>query len=193
MENYVKKNYGLVEVETGEIIDPETAFEDSLEATKKQILETRDLASEAGQYINVKISRKRKEKPDTVRIKPEKNYHFQKVFQSALAELVKSKQLNFSALAFITVFMPYIDFPDNCLIINGKNPSVQELGEVMGISRQCMTPILNSLEHNEVIKKVKHGKSNIIYFNPFIISSGVDISRETYLLFKNSIYNDKKE
>ena len=65
--------------------------------------------------------------------------------------------------------LPYIKFPENFISINGESPTLVKLANLLGIQKRRLQTVLRELEYMEVIKIVKNGRNNIIYFNPFLL------------------------
>ena len=117
---------------------------------------------------------------------------YKSVYQYEWNLLVDGNQgmkLTLYSLAFISKFMGHVNFPENLLMIDHECPTIEELAELMGCKRNKMSEILKELEYYDVIKKIKVGNKNYIYFNPQLISSGKKINSETYSLFRDSIFN----
>lgn len=117
-------------------------------------------------------------------------YNFNMIHRTDVKELMLSGVLSEKECAFIGRFQAFICYPDNDLRIHNDYLSYEELGNVLGYSKNVMTKIIKSLEVNEIIKVVKGGnKPPIIYFNPFLYSSGREIDSDTYMMFCKSRYN----
>lgn len=96
-------------------------------------------------------------------------------------------------LAFLTRFIGYLEFPSNRLIIDGFFPSVEELCSLMGCKENKLYEILRNLEYFEIIKKQKSGRQSLIYFNPYIISTGISVNKATCEMFKGTMFNRFEE
>lgn len=117
------------------------------------------------------------------------NYTFNRGFRVDTTEMMKENNLSVYALAFIARFQPHIYFPYNYIVVNSQHPSIKDYMEILKISERKVFELLNELEAAYVIKRIKTGKELVIYFNPFLYSSGNPIYIDTYLMWKYNPYN----
>lgn len=191
MNRYIQTDNGLIDTHTGEVLDLNDILRARLEKHKEELIETAEIAKEAGTSFHYRFSTGELKSSNNVSIKKKGNYHFNKVFVEDMNFLFEYFEVSVYALAFISRFSSCITFPDNQLVIKNKIPTVQDLADIMGLkSRMKMQEILNELEALTVIKRVKEGKQKAIYFNPFLICKAV-VSAKTYMLFKDTIFDPK--
>lgn len=102
-----------------------------------------------------------------------------------LKNLFLSQDLSRNDLAFICFLYPFITKPDNDIRINKKYLKLEDVGKLVGFSKNVVTKIINSLEENDIIRVIKGGnKPPIIYFNPNLFYINEPSSEEIYTLFK---------
>ncbi|PKR82608.1 hypothetical protein [Heyndrickxia camelliae] len=125
---------------------------------------------------------------------PIKNkYQYNKVFRGDMRELLKTGLLGKNELAFIGCFTSFIDFPTNAIIVDKEYLTLEEMGRMIGVGKNAMTSTLDNLEKNEVVKVIKrHKLPPVVYFNPFLHCAGKVVEYDTYMLFKDSIFNPNK-
>ncbi|MFN8398915.1 MAG: hypothetical protein U0X74_02790 [Anaerolineales bacterium] len=126
---------------------------------------------------------------DTVTIK--KDHEFNKVFRVALREVMQKQGMSKNARLVFGTLISFITFPTNTISINGdSSPSNEDLEELLDLSPVTLKKVLNELEHHEVIKRKMDGNLRVIYFNPFLVCAGGVVDKTTFLLFKDSIFNN---
>lgn len=136
-------------------------------------------------YHLIKLSNKESNKK-----KVKERHKFNMMHRTDLKEIVLSGVLSPKEGAFIGLLTPFICFPDNDVKINNQYLTLEELGKIIGYSKNVMTSIIKNLEKEEIIKVVRGGnKPPIIYFNPFLYSAGREVSKDTYMIFAKSKYN----
>ena len=177
----------IIDISTGEIIDKQNmkyALENKI--TQKYIEISQEILN-LGLNIDLQLIKSHGEEYNCVRIKDK--YTFGKVFRVSVRELLEKDRPSKNALAFIALLEPYIYFPTNSIIYHGKSPSLKELEDIVELKKSTLYSVLKELEEKDVIKKVKKNGNIIIYFNPFLYSSGAFILKDTYDLFASSKYN----
>lgn len=100
-------------------------------------------------------------------------------------------KLSLGARGFIATYSSCINFPKNCVVVNNKYPTIQDLISQLGVNENKVYKILKELEEAEVIKRIKMGNQNCIYFNPFLYCGGGVVDKDTYNMFKKSRWSDK--
>lgn len=119
-------------------------------------------------------------------------YEFNKVFRVDMNKITLSGDLSRDELAFIGMFMSSLRFPTNEIIVDSKHLTIEEMSKLMKIGRNGLAKAIKSLEVRQVIKMVpRHMMPPIIYFNPFLVSTGRVIEYDTYKMFKDSVYCPK--
>lgn len=186
-ERYVYKGDQLVDIETGEIVNLK-----EIQASKKKKIQDDFATLQAdstltGIPLNLRLITIKGRDYGCIPIK--KNYQFNKIFQTELKDIFDATNLDIGSLGFLTRFTPYIYFPENYLLIDGKIPTLETLWTKLNIKKRKLILILKELEFYDFIKRVKVGRNNIIYINPFLYCSGGSVSIETFKLFKESLFN----
>jgi glutathionyl-hydroquinone reductase len=112
-----------------------------------------------------------------------------KVFRVAVRDLMENGNLSKNAKSFIACMQPYIYFPCNYIVYKCGNPDTKELTKMFDMGKTTLFETLKELEDKGVIKRIKRGGQMIIYVNPFLYSAGGLVEKDTYELFKDSIYS----
>lgn len=176
----------LYEVATGRLISKE----EITKANDKRLIELYEMyckeASSLGVEIDWKLFKYRGNTYPVIKIAP-KNL-FMKVFRVAVRDLMENGNLSKNAKSFIACMQPYIYFPCNYIVYKCGNPNTEELTKMFDMGRSTLFDTLKELEEKEVVKRIKRGGQMIIYVNPFLYSAGGLVERDTYELFKDSIY-----
>jgi hypothetical protein len=179
----------LADGETGELITKAEAediiHEEALSNTDEKNKELFDLGLRPN--ITTKITRLRGQDYTTVKIK--KGFVFNKAFREGLKCVIKNDGLSKNARCIIGTLIGFVTFPTNAIKVDGKYPEVDDLLDLTGMSQATYKDTLNELESHEVLKRVRDGHLSVIYFNPFLVCGGSIVALETYLLFKDSVYN----
>jgi hypothetical protein len=187
-QKYKIFNDGLIDLTTGEKITDREVLKEIIREHKDELQDIQQLASELGISPKYIISTKKYGESRCVVIKD--GYHHFVGYRVDLKNLFnQGNKLSIPSLAFIARFSPYILFPQNCLVINEKNPTTAVLWEELGVKKSTMYEILGELKKFDIIKMVRQGRENIIYFNPFLYCAGNVVLEETYQLFKDSSFN----
>lgn len=95
---------------------------------------------------------------------------------------------NIVILSYLFKLCPLIKYPENCVSINGENPSIEKLANLFQVSVRRVQQILKELEYMETIVKKKSGDGVAIYINPYLISSGPTILNSTLKYFENTTF-----
>lgn len=177
----------IIDTCTGEII----SLEELKKAKEQKCIEDlhnmqRDLR-ELNINSDLMVIRYKGEQYDCKKIKH--NHYFLKVFRVEVRELMKSKELSKNARMVIGTLQTFLYFPTNAVIIDGKNPTAEELMDILDLSRSTYFNTMQELESKEIIKRVKRNGDIVIYFNPFLFSAGGVVDRETYQMFCKSKYS----
>lgn len=186
-------HYGLTEdgqvysIFTGEIVNLKEIEEIMKEELKNKAKELRSVQEILNLPLTKLTNTHRGIEYKGIAIK--EKYTFNRGFRVDTAEMMKENNLSVYALAFIARFEPYIFFPYNYIVVNAKHPTIKEYMEMLKISERKVFELLNELENAQVIKRIKTGKEVVIYFNPFLYSSGSPIHIDTYLMWKYNPYN----
>ncbi len=176
---------------TGEIYTEAETIKEQSESIKNAYKEYSKSNLESNtepEYRLIKIIDKEYDKK-----KVKERYAFNMMHRTDLKEIMLSGELSANELAFIGALTPFISYPNNDVKINQQYYTLEEIGKFIGRSRNMVTKIINTLEKMEIIKVIKgHKLPPVIYFNPFLYSSGREISKDTYMLFCQSMYNPDK-
>lgn len=177
----------MVQLETGEIIK----FEDIKKAKQEQVLDSYknmvDNLSTLGMNTDYKIIEFRKKEYSIVNIKSD--FEFNKEFRVELRDIMKNNFLTKNARCFLGTITPFISFPTNSVIIDGRNPSIDELKEIMDMGTNVIYKTLKELEDAKIIQRVNVNTNLIIYVNPFLYCGGYCVEIDTYEIFKDTGYN----
>lgn len=177
----------IIDKDTGEIIDNhELINAKELKRNEDFISATNELMQLGYTDFDRIIKYKGIEYP-CVTIK--QKYTFGKVFRVALREIMKDGKLSLNARAFIATFEPYISFPYNNIIIDSQHPNQEQYENILGLKRTALYKVIRELESFDIIKRIKVNNSSVVYFNPFLYSSGGIIHKDTFKMFENSIFN----
>jgi len=122
-------------------------------------------------------------------VEVKREFEFNKEFRVELRDIMISKELSKNARCFIGTLSPFVSFPTNAIHIKYKNPTYIELMDILDMSKNILYETLNELEEHNIIKRIKTDGQLIIYFNCFLFVGGYCVEKDTYDLFKNSIYN----
>ena len=145
---------------------------------------------ELGLESTLKVVRYKNIEYECVDIK--RDFEFNKEFRVEMREIMLSKTLSKNARCFIGTLTPFINFPTNIINIKHKNPKLDDLMEILDMSKNTLNDTLKELQNNNIIFKTKLNGQMMIYFNPFLYCGGYCIEKYTYELFKNSEYNPVK-
>jgi hypothetical protein len=178
-------------ISTGEIINPKDLINANINKSKESLDNAREIAREFDIPLDAKIVRHKNVEYHVATVKPK--FKFNKIFESSLQGIFDDKKLDVYSLAFLGRFTPYIVYPQNYLIVENDFPTVVKLAEILGIKRNKMEKVLKELEYYEIIKRVKKGVQNWIYFNPFLYASGGVIEITTVRLFEKSLYSTNQK
>ena len=104
--------------------------------------------------------------------------------------LYREEMENFMALKLTLIeegvfsrLCKFLQYPTNCVIINGSVPSFEVLCKIMGLKDRALRGHIKTLEQKGVIKLVQHGHKKAIYVNPQYCSTGKDLDIDTLRLF----------
>lgn len=189
MNNNIKlidnENFALTE--TGEIIK----FEDIKRAKQKKIYDEYESMmsdlSDIGMHTDIKLIEFRKKTYNVVDIKSD--FQFNKEFRVELRDIMRSGVLSKNARCFLGTITPFITFPSNSIIVDGKNPSIDELKDITDMGTNVMYKTLKELEDAKIINRVNVNTNFIIYINPFLYCGGYCVEADTYRMFKGTSYN----
>ena len=183
----ITKSNQIVDDGTKEIVNTKEIRKAIEEKMMQDVNEANEKIFDLGLPLEIKIIKIKGIEFPTYSIK--ENYQFGKVYNVDVKELMKSGKLSKGAKAFIATFEPYIYFPTNSIVIDGKNPTIENICIMVDLKRSSVFTVLNELEDNEVIKRCKLNGDMIIFFNPYLYAGGTQIHIDTVDLFKDSIYN----
>jgi hypothetical protein len=174
---------------SGEKIDPEDLMNAHYKKAKENLAQAAEIARLSNIPFSTRLVKHKNVEYHVAAVKPK--FKFNKIFESSMKDLFEDKNLDVYSLAFLGRFTPYIVFPQNYLVLENEFPTIEKIGEILKIKRQKVNEILKELEYLEIIKRVKRGRNNIIFFNPFLYASGLDIEIATIQLFENSLFSTK--
>lgn len=177
----------LVDKVTGEIINKKEIQGLQVDDLQYGTNELNKELRASGSEVTYKLIRVYGEKFNCIELK--KGYAFGKVFRVELRKIMGSKKLSKNSKVIIATLEPFLSFPKNTIIIDGHTPTIKELQDYLVIGKTSIYQAFSELEEQEIIKRTKISGQTIIYFNPFLYSSGGYVETDTYELFKYSQYN----
>lgn len=77
----------------------------------------------------------------------------------------------------------FIQYPTNCVMVNGQIPSIEILMNIMDLKERSLRGHLKTLCDKGLIKMVQCGHKKSIYVNPQYCASGKDLDIETLRMF----------
>ena len=168
---------------TGEIIDDKTTIEKAIEDHDKQVKYDKAKKKE----FNKKLGKVYKEDTHHFGWKSGKKVQFIKIYRTEMREYKKSIKLSSNAGLLLFYIQDYIEFETNRIAKpDGSTFTNKELQALTGLSDKPLRNALNELEDLFFIKRVGQGKAREIYFNPYLMCSGVAILKEVVdVLFKD--------
>ena len=181
----------IVVEETGEIIripDYKSDYQEDIKCNFDEMVKD---FNELGIKSDYKIIKHRNKSYETVNIKTD--FEFNKEFRVEMRNLIKSGILSKNARCFLGTMTPFITFPSNSIMIDSRNPSVDDLKEMTGMGTNVIYNTLKELEEIKIIKRISTNTDLVIYINPFLYCSGYCVEVDTYEMFKDSSYNPENK
>lgn len=86
----------------------------------------------------------------------------------------------------------FLNYPTNCVMVNGNIPSIDILMKVMDLKERALRGHLKTLEEKGVIKLIQSGHKKAIYVNPKYCTTGKDLDIDTLKMFELVDCNDRK-
>jgi len=170
-EKYGINGNTVFDRQTGAVID----LQEVKKAKERDAIDTfhnsMEELHELGLTPDLVVVKYRNREYQCVEIKRE--YEFNKEFRVELRDLMLSKELSKNARCFIGTLSPFVSFPSNAIHIKYKNPSLDELMEILDMSKNTLSATLKELEDLTIIKRVKRDGQLIIYFNCFLFCGGL--------------------
>ena len=125
----------------------------------------------------------------------EKNQHnwkndswFIKIYRTEMREYKKNVKLSPSAALLLFYLQDYIEYKTNRIANkNGKTFTNKDLSQLVDISKNPIIDALNELEEKHFIKRVGKRRAREIYFNPYLVCAGNEISKDTLNMFKSYV------
>nr|WP_156736285.1 hypothetical protein [Mycobacterium sp. E3298] len=186
-DKYGKHGEQFYDVETGKIVELDELSKAINESIQEEYAKGVSYLVSLGMKIPLRLVKARNgESYNIINIK--ERFHFTKIFKTDVRFVLDEFKLSVYSRAFLYSLLPYLYFPTNTVIIDGKNPEIDDLMKLVGIGKSKIYEVMNELENLNIIKREKVNGKLIIYFNPFLHSCGL-VDTETYKLFENSIFN----
>lgn len=188
MVDYLLKSNGVVDPETGELIDPKIFLKEKYDEAKGILDNLNVVAGEYGIPFRAKLEKYKSKKYFLVYVKSKKGA-FQQINQDSVQKLFENK-IDIWSKGWIAQFTPYLAFPSNIIILNGKIPSVDDFAEAMNLKRNKMHEILKELKYYDVIHRDYIEDSTVMatYVNPYLYASGTAVEAKTVNLFAKSTF-----
>jgi hypothetical protein len=178
---YITDDEEIIDSYTGEVISLDKIKQAKLEKAMDNLNKYNSDFNE--DYILFKY---KGETYNCIRVK--ENYHFNKMYRTALRTVMGDKNLKINSRALLMTMIPYLSFPLNKIVIPGCN-KLEDIGKIIGLQKTATYEALKNLEKLDIIKREKVGGQTIVYINPFLFASGGIIERSTLEKFKDSFYN----
>lgn len=180
----------IVNEDTGEIITSEQYHKEFSDTLKKQIERYVDSCNSVGQ--KPKFEYKTIKNITSAFVPVKERHHFNKVFRMDMKNIMLNEKLSEKELAVIGFMQHFVTFPNNDVIFNNEYLTIEEIANLMGMNRNALSKALKTMEQRQILKVItRHRHAPIIYFNPFLIATGRVIGIETYMMFKDTVYNPK--
>ncbi|WP_042681975.1 hypothetical protein [Anaerosalibacter massiliensis] len=173
----------LYNKETGEIIED-----------KEVIINLLKKVSKDKQVDNAKVKEIRRmfdleEKKEKYWLNWKEDSHFIKIYRTELREYMQTIKLSPDEGLFLFCIQTYVEFQTNRIAKpDGTSFSNKELQELTKLGRDKIKGLLKTLEDKLFIKRVGQRQAREIYFNPYLICSGNEVSKATVNLFKDAGY-----
>jgi hypothetical protein len=186
-DKYGKHGEQFYDVITGEVIELDELAKAINKGMVDSYIESASHLLSLGMKIPLRLVRaKNGEKYSIINIK--ENFHFTKLFRTDVRYMLETFKLSVYGRAFLYSLLPYLYFPTNSVIVDGKQPDLDGLIKLTGIGKSKIYEVFNELEGLNIIKKEKIGTRFVIYLNPFLHSCGL-VDKDTYKIFEDSIFN----
>lgn len=170
----------FVDYETGELLtrdEMNKIQQEIIEDYKIQIfgdinkISMNVLELENQQRLVNKRSKKAK-KDDKLRVQYKSGAPFNKVFRDMISKENYMKLDKHEKLVYF-VLRDFITNPDNCVMIDGEVPTIDEMKEVVGLSKTVFIDSLKKLEEKGlIIRKFENVRRKLIYYNPKYATGG---------------------
>lgn len=102
----------------------------------------------------------------------------------------REEMINFMALKLTLIeegvfsrLCKFLQYPTNCVVINGNIPSIETLTTIMDLKERALRGHLKTLEQKGVIKLIQSGHKKAIYVNPQYCSTGKYLDIDTLKMF----------
>ena len=177
----------IVVNETGEIIripDYKSDYQQNIKGNFDEMVKD---FNKLGIKSDYKIIKHRNKSYETVNIKTD--FEFNKEFRVEMRNLIKSGILSKNARCFLGTMTPFITFPSNSIMIDGRNPSIDELMNMTDMGSSVLYKTLKELEEMKIIKRKNSNANLVIYVNPFLYCGGYCVEVDVYNMFKDTSYN----
>lgn len=115
---------------------------------------------------------KTQKKDDKLKVQYKSGFEFNKVFRDMISkenymELDKHEKLVYFVLR------DFVTNPDNCVMIDGLIPTIDEMRKIVGLSKTVFINSLKSLEEKGlIIRKFENVRRKLIYYHPDYYTGG---------------------
>lgn len=189
-EIFIYDNKNLINETTGEIISKKEFHKVFGEDIEGKISDYVNMCMDLETLPRFEIRSIRQSNYAVMPIK--EKYEFNKVFRMDMKFIMQRENLSKNELAFIGMFTCWLKFPTNDIVVDNKYLTLQEIGDMIGMSRNTVSKTIKLLEQKDIVKMVvRHKMPPVIYFNPFLVSTGKVVEYSTYKMFKDSVYRPK--
>lgn len=155
--------------------------------------EARDILADMGyNYSIINVDNAKKNKKDSTKVYINKDAKFKIYYEKSVQYIVPLlKNDEFGVMSKLAASLQY---PSNSVKINNKIPTVEDLMTYLNLGRSRYYEIMKTLEGHNILKRVKEaGIGLVIYYNPYIYSSGRQINIITRDMFGDNIFKQLNE
>jgi len=97
------------------------------------------------------------------------------------------KDLSANSHKLLNLFIDYLDYKDNSVMIDDKYPSQREMVEEFSISINTIKKSMKELKDCLIILTERHGKQTKTYINPYWVTDGDQLPKHIYDMFDEKI------
>lgn len=121
---------------------------------------------------------------DLYQYKWKKDCWFIKMYRTEKREYMKQIKLSNDAGLLLVYIENYIEYGTNRIAKEDKSDFTnKELQAISNLGRDKIKKCLNELEDTHFIKRVGNKQARKIYFNPYLVSAGNEVEKNTIKMF----------
>jgi len=152
------------------------------ELDKQQHKEIGQYAIENDIELDYKLKKVKTPRVKEFKIGHYENGNFSMMYRDGRDELMSIK-LDVNEKVVYYVLRDFIEPYSNCIVINGKIPTFEELESIVGFKERTIRKAIKSLEEKGLVKLAQSGHKKAIYINPQYFASCKDFDKDTLKLF----------